>query len=318
MGIAVEQLAERQQSGFADPTSAMADFYTWQYKTGRKFDSTDESRKRIIRRLHNTAQNLNDGDIVLDLASGPQAVERQFISSFKNDPRVPNLRFISLDRATIHPSSLLARKSGVDHIQADGAKLPIREGIIASLISNMGLEYMDRSAIKEIHRILKPKGRAHLNIWTKKDSWENIPHNEYGNRHMRTPKSRREQTFWQTFLASDIGTLVGQNPQFVRQIFEQQGFKVKKIEEIEDLGTSWLEIDLVKTPTEKVFSRKTGRLISKIIATRKAQGKGMDKKTIRELAHQFQKLNINPRDPSNPNKSINFTTLIAKIDTGEI
>lgn len=252
MGIAVEQLAERQQSGFADPTSAMAEFYTWQYSTGRKFDSTDKSRTRIVRRLHNTAQNLKDGDIVLDLASGPQAVERQFISTFKDDTRIPNLRFISLDRATIHPSRLLARKSGVEHMQADGAKLPIRRGIISALISNMGLEYMDPSALSEISNVLQPEGVAHLNIWTKKDSWENVPKNDYGSRHLRTPKSRREQAFWQTFLASDIGTLIGQDQEIIQKVFEQHGFEVKNMEEVEDLGTtSWLEIDLVKKAVDR-------------------------------------------------------------------
>ncbi len=223
---------------FSDPGTAMRDFYSWHF-LGSKYDSTRTSQFHLLRRLHHSATGLGNSDTVLDLASGPQILERQYISGYGR----PAFRFISIDFAEI--GRLLARHSPkVSHIRANGEVLPLQDNSIAIAICNMGLEYMRPSAISELNRVIRSEGILHVNLWTKKESWEE--YDERTDRHKLRPRQIRQMYFWKRFLNSEDRPLLGKNPEQVKEIFNQYGFQVDNIHEMYDTETSWVEVDMIK------------------------------------------------------------------------
>src|SRR5579871_4469797 len=192
--IGHEQFTDAHQTeangqNFSRPDRAIRDFYTKFFKQGNKSDSTPFSRTRLLRRFHTVATELHADDTVLDLASGPQILARQFISSHGR----PAFQFQTCDDADIDSHALLAKNSSaVHHTRASGEALPYADNSMSAVISNMGIEYMQEGAIDELHRVTKEGGSVFLNIWTTEGSWiDDNPKNQSGYRVKRSPSAEK-------------------------------------------------------------------------------------------------------------------------------
>lgn len=141
------------------PEQVMINFYNKGYnKVGFKHDSPDFSRTSIIRNIKTLIDQGLPTPNILDIGSGPQPIEKQLFDSKIKIPE--NLHFYSLDLANIRKSKLLARKYHVEHVTADGSRLPFSNSSLGLVFSNHAIDFMPSEAIDEVYRVLADKGIA--------------------------------------------------------------------------------------------------------------------------------------------------------------
>ncbi len=146
-----------------NPTMHLGDFYRRLY-SHEKHDSPDESRTSLVRRIR---QLIQAGEItprrILNIGSGPQALERQLLSKSQGgEPLRKEAQFVSLDLADIMPVKLLAQSiDNVRHIRANAVELPFKGGSFGLVVSNHAIDFAPQAAaFREAYRVLSEGGKA--------------------------------------------------------------------------------------------------------------------------------------------------------------
>lgn len=162
--------------------AALEGYYDAIYAGGAiQLDSPKNTREEIV---HNIATIAERGLVtfdpqdkpltVLNLGSGPQALEKEFYEYAHQgpEPRLRRLleatRFITLDIASIPADRLLLSSSKqnqyVSHINASSTHIPLADTSVDVVVSNMSVDMLrvhprtyDR-AVQEISRVLKHDG----------------------------------------------------------------------------------------------------------------------------------------------------------------
>lgn len=127
-------------------------------------DSPDNSRLSLITRLHTYVSFLPQKAIVLDLGSGKQILEKEYSHYLKKKKLSPNCQIITVDIAKIQRNQLLSKQPWHQHIRADGEKLPFTDSSFDIVVSNMALDFMNKTAIKEVVRVAKKGSPAFFNF----------------------------------------------------------------------------------------------------------------------------------------------------------
>lgn len=131
-------------------------------------DSPDKSRSNMCRRIMDVLKASPHPITVLNVGSGPQALEHQLLSFRSNSVYkrlIDQTQFITLDLATIPQNRLMMRKyTNTIHVQANSLNLPFASNALDLVVSNMSLDFIYRNEYNrpynEVFRILKPGGSA--------------------------------------------------------------------------------------------------------------------------------------------------------------
>lgn len=162
---------------------ALKEFYDKSYSGGViEHDSPDQTRRELIRGIACIAEYGHvefDTSVapltVLNLGSGPQALEEEYFDYAKQRPerRLRELlsatRFITLDIASIPRQRLLFGSDCSDvevhHVTASSSQIPLKDESINVVISNMSVDMLRvvpddyDLALSEIARVLRPEGK---------------------------------------------------------------------------------------------------------------------------------------------------------------
>ena len=112
--------------------------------------------------------NLRPGEAVLDVATGPGTVAR--LAAARLGPRgrvvATDIAPLMLDIAKAKPA--IAGAAPIEYLESPAAPLAIPNGTFDSVLCQQGLQFFpDRpGALREMHRVLKPNGRAAIAVWT--------------------------------------------------------------------------------------------------------------------------------------------------------
>ncbi len=225
---------------------SVGEIYT-DFYTRNKNDSPDESRFALARKLDKYAAWFSKEDLVLDMGAGRQALERDYLSS--RNPK-PEFKIVTLDIARVTNGQLLARNyPQVRHVIQDGSSMEFDNDTFSLLVSNLALDFMPRTALKEAYRVLKPGRHALVNLHhpelIPEDLDEEIKRREIlGYRHGRIYNKRmRTLQFWKYLRDNQI---LFTSPAEINQAFSSAGFGVECVKEASDREDKWWEVDLIK------------------------------------------------------------------------
>jgi ubiquinone/menaquinone biosynthesis C-methylase UbiE len=111
--------------------------------------------------------NLRPGEAVLDVATGPGTVARLAAARLGSQGRVvaADIALPMLDIARAKP--VIASAASIEYVESPAAPLPIPSGTFDAVLCQQGLQFFpDRlGALREMHRVLKPSGRAAIAVW---------------------------------------------------------------------------------------------------------------------------------------------------------
>lgn len=137
--------------------------YTDLYRR-EKHDSPEAARISMIRRIKAALFDHPQNRYVLDIASGPQSLERQLSKSFPPHEQTyfEGTRFVTVDYAIIAQCKLLgSRLKNITHIRCDAARsLPFKSDSFGLVVSNMGIDFLPREALGHASDVLTPGGKA--------------------------------------------------------------------------------------------------------------------------------------------------------------
>ena len=147
-----------------DQEALLSGFYEKIYSL-KKHDSPDESRTSLVQRIKKL---INEGEIfpnrVLDIGSGPQALEKQLLSRSQGGDSIRRgtSQFISVDLAKIMPVKLLSGKTkNVNHVQGNAINLPFKDKTFGLVVSNLAIDFCPQEeAFREAHRVLSDGGKG--------------------------------------------------------------------------------------------------------------------------------------------------------------
>lgn len=148
---------------------AIEKFYNklWQNTTQDRHDSPDKSRITLARRMRTQIEEVGIPlKRILNIGSGPQALERQILQvDQQREKLLKQFEIVSLDRATIPDFRLLCRNNpNVTHVQADATNLPFNKEYFGMVVSNHAIDFAPRTAFNEAVRVLAPQGTALFNF----------------------------------------------------------------------------------------------------------------------------------------------------------
>jgi len=216
-------------------------FYS-DYYTRNKSDSPDASRSSLLRRASACMSELAPKDFVLELGSGRQIVTREYLRDRNTQP---SFTIVTLDIANLARKQLLAKDSaGVTHIRADGGRLPFNATSFGLVISSMALDFMGVEAIPEVYRVLKPGGRAEINLHHPNLIPEDL---DQLLARRQIPKAERTVLEYWAYLR-EKGILTNDS-HILRERFIQYGLYVEKLIESHDNHDTWWEVSLKKDGT---------------------------------------------------------------------
>lgn len=216
----------------------VTDVYS-RYWRQEKVHGPDEARTSLTRRLKPELLKLGPKDLVLDLGAGRQAMERQIMRNWR---KFLQCGFVTFDIAQLKKSQLLDRDN-VSAVRGSGALLPFKDGSFSVAFSSMGLELMPTEAIPEVSRVLKPGGKAHLNVLHPSvSSWKR---DDLLKPNQRTRKNDQSYAdFWSHYARED--NVFGKGEQAIEGVMEEFGFALDRIETVRSYNTSWIEIDATR------------------------------------------------------------------------
>lgn len=220
------------------PAPRIDDFYTSLYQSGEKSDSPDKSRVSMARRMRVQFGELGPDDSVVSLGSGPQVIERQYLSAYRD----MTWKTVTLDFAQIVAKKLLAKKQNINHTTAKGEFLPFQNESFSGAISNMALDFMPERAFAEIYRVLKPGSPVIVNLHHP----DMIPDNlEELNKNGEINPDVYNQ--WKYLKENNI---LFSSPEQIRDKFQRYGFRVERVALSNERDLShedkWWEVDLIK------------------------------------------------------------------------
>jgi SAM-dependent methyltransferase len=165
--IATRTESRRSLEGPLSPDDFRHDYGTY-YKTETS-DSPSAARsflgrillenmyQQFIKQLENGVPLHDISITVLDIGAGRQILERELQDKPLYQKLQPYLRYISGDIADIDSDQLLAPRVA-QHVQLNGANLPIASNSVDLAFSCMAIDFMPREAFEETHRVLKDGG----------------------------------------------------------------------------------------------------------------------------------------------------------------
>ena len=111
--------------------------------------------------------NLQPGEAVLDVATGPGTVARLAAVRLGSQGRVvaTDIALPMLDIARAKP--VVAGAARIEYLESPAAPLAAPRGTFDAVLCQQGLQFFpDRpGALREMHRVLKPNGRAAIAVW---------------------------------------------------------------------------------------------------------------------------------------------------------
>lgn len=232
----------------------MDEVYSLYWKQ-EKVHGPEEARVSLTRRFKSCLLNLEGNEWVLDLGAGRQAMERQWMRNWRNK--------IECNIATVDISSIrkrqLLQRSNIHHSRADGARLPYKDGSFSAAISSMGLELMPTEAIPELARVLKPGGKAFINVLHPSISTGKAV--SLSECHKRKGKTdNKYDKFWEYYARED--NVFGKGKNNIQKVLEEFGFGIDRIETVSSYLTAWIEIDI--TRNEISYGQNTKEFIDGI------------------------------------------------------
>ncbi|MGE5041580.1 MAG: class I SAM-dependent methyltransferase [Candidatus Levyibacteriota bacterium] len=225
----------------------MREHYTGYYHQ-TKGHVPPEAKKSLVSRMAMDITSLDSSACVLDLGSGRQMTER-----FLNIQGIkPSCRIVTLDLAGLLPNQLLERKNEkITHLRGDGSRLPFRDSTFHIVFSDMAVELMPDRALSELARVLKPNGRAYINVlnpFVPEIQREKTAERLTQDAHIRSARSNRSDKqwleYWNRYL-SGSSLFVSENAPSVQKL-QKEGLSLARFQEIQGKETRWIEIDLVK------------------------------------------------------------------------
>ncbi len=115
--------------------------------------------------------NLQPGEAVLDVATGPGTVARLAAAKLGSQGRVvaTDIAVTMLDIARAKP--VAAGAARIEYVESPAAPLAAPSGTFDAVLCQQGLQFFpDRpAALREMHRVLKPNGRAAIAVWAEID-----------------------------------------------------------------------------------------------------------------------------------------------------
>ncbi len=147
-----------------NPEIFLRDFYKKLYLK-EKHDSPDESRTSMVRRIKKL---ITEGKIfpnkVLNIGSGPQALEKQLLNRSQGGGSLRNneIKFTSIDLAQIMANKLLSGKTkNVSHVQGNVVNLPFQDKTFGLVVSNHAIDFCPQEeAFREASRVLNDNGKG--------------------------------------------------------------------------------------------------------------------------------------------------------------
>src|SRR5437763_7964910 len=110
---------------------------------------------------------LRPGEAVLDVATGPGTVARLAAARLGSQGRVvaTDIALPMLEIARAKP--VIAGAARIEYLESPAAPLAAPRGTFDAVLCQQGLQFFpDRpAALREMHRVLKPNGRAAIAVW---------------------------------------------------------------------------------------------------------------------------------------------------------
>ena len=239
---------------------AITDTYS-DYYVDFNMHSSEASQASLKNRAAPAIRSMKDTDILLDIGSGRQGMEKKCIKAYGK----PKGRFVTLDIARIPKSKLLLRgNSRVEHVRANGNILPFRDESISIVVSNEALDFMKPDSLHEIFRVTKPGGRIFVNLcFSYMDPPTYEPDRQEEERRLTRIRNRESQrrslyadpeqldpadvasNFWQDYLQHE--SLLISDPTEIAPMFSSAGFSIGRAKKAKGQGdNAWWEVDAYK------------------------------------------------------------------------
>lgn len=111
--------------------------------------------------------NLQSGEAVLDVATGPGTVARLAAARVGPKGRVVAVDIAQPMLDIAKSKASLADAAAIEYLQSSATQLPPEAGPFDVVLCQQGLQFFpDRpAALREMHRVLKPNGRAAIAVW---------------------------------------------------------------------------------------------------------------------------------------------------------
>lgn len=220
-------------SNLENSKSILSQFYGRHYRN-EKHDSPEESRVSMIRRMVAHLSDGTPGNKILDIGAGRQSLERQLFS-FNPHIRLllESLEITTIDLADLNSRSLLAKRSGVHHIQSQGESIPLPDNKFSLVVSNHALDFMPRTAFKDAYRVTTPGGLAILYFH----------HPCLIDTDLNKVKNPLIKAFW-TYLKTN--KVLFQNEHEIENTLTQAGFTPTEITTNSDGQDTWWETTSIK------------------------------------------------------------------------
>lgn len=225
----------------------MADTYS-NYYYRYTHHGPQESRDKLDRRAKESFIAMQPGEWALDLGAGRQLQARQLVKKWGKQSWG---KIVTVDIANLASHQLLAEGSKrITHMRANGATLPFPDNTFSIAFSHMGLELMPEETIAELARVLKPEGRAFINVLDPSIVVEKKGEEPKKRRRRRT-REDNDKKYWEYY--GREGNIFLRSLPEIQTILEGYGFKVETMREVESRYTpsSWVEIDLIKKPASQ-------------------------------------------------------------------
>ncbi len=147
------------------PPIDLKGFYSDQYRSGERDDSPFESRQGMISSMVGWMLNHPEGGRLLDIGSGPQALEGdlriRMLGNSNLRGRISQYPITTFDLSSIPQNRLLHHKKKplqISHFQADATSIPIDNESISLAVSNLAIDFAGRTVYSEVSRILRTDG----------------------------------------------------------------------------------------------------------------------------------------------------------------
>ena len=139
-------------------------FYTDYYQS-QVADSTNFQRKHMISSLKKAMNNSGQGERVLDIGSGRQLMEAEYLTYMGGLQTTLPVDFHTIDIFQLDSFVLCAEEHPqIQHYCSDACALTFSDACFNLIISNMAIDLLPPEALSEAYRVLIPGGRAFFNL----------------------------------------------------------------------------------------------------------------------------------------------------------
>jgi ubiquinone/menaquinone biosynthesis C-methylase UbiE len=221
-----------------NPEELLSDFYGRLYLRD-KHDSPEQSRISLIRRIRGMIiANEVLPKRVLNIGSGPQALEKQMLTQGRETPELMRtVQFTSIDLAQIVQTRLLGLKiNNLRHIQGNAVALPFKDKSFGLVVSNHAIDFCPQEdAFREAHRVLSDEGSGIFYL--------------HHPSMLRNPHSNKDiRVFWEYLKDNAI---LFSNSKDIEKFLRAMGFFCTEISLKSDNVDTWWEVVVKKEKTHE-------------------------------------------------------------------